>query len=152
MELLRCVRCFCVIQIIRSGDLPEDITAAPSSGKVPGNLGLLMGEYEKRNASIMSSCTRATWRRDQSLDAECRLEYIVSFKIDNSYRTRTCRSRYREKRVSNGRTGKRVNCLRLSVATKSWILYSFFLSFKLKVDVVNQHAKSMAEPITNGCR
>lgn len=104
-----------MIRIARSGDLPEDIAAAPSSGKVPGNLGLLMGEYEKRNASIVVRYSRL---RDQSLDAERRSECIVSFKIDNSHGTRTCRSRaiQRNEFPMGGRTGKRVNCSRLLVA------------------------------------
>ncbi|KOC69229.1 hypothetical protein WH47_11014 [Habropoda laboriosa] len=29
-----------------TGDLPEELAAVPSSGKTPGNLGLLMGKYE----------------------------------------------------------------------------------------------------------
>ncbi|OAD54042.1 Protein piccolo [Eufriesea mexicana] len=55
-----------------TGDLPEDLATAPSSGKVPGNLGLLMGEYETNGRKHRRDRrNRAPVEKDQSSDAEC---------------------------------------------------------------------------------
>lgn len=84
----------------RSGDLLDDLGTVPATGKVPGNLGMLMGEYRGELRPIDSRFIR---RKNQSIvKRRISVEFIPCFEIDNSEQGLVASREKRFGRVPNG--------------------------------------------------